>query len=68
MQTKYMESAGGDTDERLTRAESAFKKALAINPDLPIAHKLYAQLEADLGRAHDAMVRLVSRACTAMPS
>ena len=67
VQTKYIESAGGDTDECLTRAESAFKKALAINPDLPIAHKLYAQLEADLGRAHDAMVRLVSRARTADP-
>ena len=65
VQTKYVESAGGDTDECLTRAESAFKKALAINPDLPIAHKLYAQLEADLGRAHDAMVRLVSRVRTA---
>ena len=67
VQTKYVESAGGDTDECLTRAESAFKKALAINPDLPIAHKLYAQLEADLGCAHDAMVRLVSRARTADP-
>ena len=67
VQTKYVESAGGDTDECLTRAESAFKKALAINPDLPIAHKLYAQLEAALGRAHDAMVRLVSRARTADP-
>ena len=67
VQTKYIESAGGDTDECLTRAESAFKKALAINPDLPIAHKLYAQLEAALGRAHDAMVRLVSRARTADP-
>jgi len=67
VQTKYVESAGGDTDECLTRAESAFKKALAINPDLPIAHKLYAQLEADLGRAHDVMVRLVSRARTADP-
>jgi len=67
VQTKYVESAGGDTDECLTRAESAFKKALAINPDLPIAHKLYAQLEADLGRAHDAMVRLVSRVRTADP-
>jgi len=67
VQTKYIESAGGDADECLTRAESAFKKALAINPDLPIAHKLYAQLEADLGRAHDAMVRLVSRARTADP-
>jgi len=67
VETKYIEAGDGRTDACLTRAEAAFKKALAINPDLPIAHKLYAQLEADLGRAHDAMVRLVSRARTADP-
>jgi DNA-binding winged helix-turn-helix (wHTH) protein len=64
LQTKYIES--GDASQRATdgiaRAESAFKKALELNPDLPIAHKLYAQLEADLGRARDAMVRLAGRA------
>ncbi len=67
VQTKYVESAGGAHDGCLTRAESAFRKALELNPDLPIAHKLYAQLEADIGRAHDAMVRLISRARTADP-
>ncbi|HXH24519.1 MAG TPA: winged helix-turn-helix domain-containing protein [Vicinamibacterales bacterium] len=59
---KYLESGGADSFER---AEAAFKTALAINPDLPLAHKLYAQLEVDLGRALDAMVRLLERARSA---
>src|SRR5262249_28281990 len=50
------------TQESLGEAESAFRRALALNPELTLAHKLYAQLEVDLGRAHDAMVRLVERA------
>lgn len=53
--------------EGLVQAEAAFRRALELNPDLPIAHKLFAQLEVDLGRAHDAMVRLVERAHTADP-
>jgi DNA-binding winged helix-turn-helix (wHTH) protein/tetratricopeptide (TPR) repeat protein len=48
--------------EGLGRAEEAFTRALAINPDLALAHKLLAQLEVDLGRAQDAMVRLLERA------
>lgn len=53
--------------ESADQAEGAFKRALALNPDLPIAHKLFAQLEVDLGRAQDAMVRLIERAHTADP-
>jgi predicted Zn-dependent protease len=34
---------------------------LALNPDLGVAHSYYAQLEVDLGRAQDAMVRLIGR-------
>jgi TolB-like protein len=48
--------------EGLERAETAFRQALARNPDLAIAHKSYAQLEVDLGRASDAMARLIPRA------
>ena len=51
-----------EDDENLRLAEGAFKRALAINPDLTIAHNLYAHLEVDLGRARDAMLRLVERA------
>jgi DNA-binding winged helix-turn-helix (wHTH) protein/tetratricopeptide (TPR) repeat protein len=48
--------------EGLVQAEAAFRQALDLNPDLAIAHKSYAQLEVDLGRANDAMARLVPRA------
>jgi tetratricopeptide (TPR) repeat protein len=53
--------------EGLERAEAAFRQALALNPDLAIAHKSYAQLEVDLGRAADAIARLVPRAQQADP-
>jgi DNA-binding winged helix-turn-helix (wHTH) protein len=55
------------TQDGLVLAEAAFRRALALNPDLTIAHKLFAQLEVDLGRAHDAMIRLIERAHTADP-
>ena len=61
---KYLETG---KPEELDRAETAFRRALELNPDLTIAHKLYAQFEVDLGRAHDAMVRLVSRARSVDP-
>ena len=61
---KYLDSG---VPESLDRAEAAFKKALEINPELPLAHKLYAQLEVDRGRALDAMGRLLGRARSADP-
>ena len=45
-----------------SRAERAFERALALNPDLAMAHHLYAHFEAEIGRAGDAMVRLLTRA------
>ena len=51
----------------LDQAEAAFRRALELNPDLPLAHKLYAQLEVDRGLARDAMARLIERAQTADP-
>ncbi len=56
---KYLPS---ETREGLKKAEFAFRKALDLNPDLAIAHKAYAQLEVDLGRAADAVERLIPRA------
>ena len=44
--------------ERL-KAERAFERALALNPDLSMAHHFYAHLEVEMGRAVDAMVRLL---------
>jgi hypothetical protein len=48
--------------EGLAQAEAALRQALDLNSDLSIAHKAYAQLEVDLGRAADAMTRLLPRA------
>jgi len=59
---KYLESGAADNFER---AETAFTRALELNPDLAIAHKLYAQLDVDRGRAQKAMERLLGRARTA---
>lgn len=57
------ESTGREANSaNLRLAEAAFERALAINPDLPVAHNLYAALEVELGRAQDAMVRLLARA------
>jgi DNA-binding winged helix-turn-helix (wHTH) protein/tetratricopeptide (TPR) repeat protein len=55
------------TAETLALAENAFHRALELNPDLELAHKMFAQLEVDQGRARDAMVRLTERAHTSDP-
>jgi serine/threonine-protein kinase len=44
------------------KAEAAFRRALELSPDLSLAHHLYAYLELDLGRAQEAMLRLLERA------
>lgn len=56
--SKYLSTPGKDGTHK---AEAAFRRALELNPDLAIAHKFYAQLEVDLGRAGDAIKRLVPR-------
>jgi DNA-binding winged helix-turn-helix (wHTH) protein/tetratricopeptide (TPR) repeat protein len=56
---KYLPSGAR---EGLDRAEAAFRQALDLNPDLALAHKSYAQLEVDRGRAADAMARLLPNA------
>jgi TolB-like protein/predicted Ser/Thr protein kinase len=53
---------GGGTDDDLARAASALQRALELNPDLPLAHNLTAQLDIDRGRAREAMVRLIVQA------
>jgi eukaryotic-like serine/threonine-protein kinase len=44
------------------RAEDAFRRALALNPRLSLAHKFYANLEADIGQASGALRRLLGEA------
>jgi DNA-binding winged helix-turn-helix (wHTH) protein/tetratricopeptide (TPR) repeat protein len=61
---KYSEAG---TRESLEQAEMAFRRALELNPDLQMAHKLLAQLDIDRGRAQDAMTRLLARGPSADP-
>jgi tetratricopeptide (TPR) repeat protein len=55
---KYVDGA---PDSEL-RAEEALRRALALNPRLSVAHKFYAHLEADIGHAQRALVRLLGEA------
>ena len=43
------------------RAEEAFQRAFALNPDLPLAHNLYTYMEVETGRALNAVQRLLGR-------
>jgi len=54
--------------ENFVLAESAFQLALELNGDLPLAHSQYAFLEAELGRAKDAVTRLLRCAQTGSAS
>ena len=55
---KYID--GTSDTERM--AEEAFRRALELNPRLSVAHKYYANLEADMGHATRAVVRLLGEA------
>ncbi|HZM27352.1 MAG TPA: protein kinase [Gemmatimonadales bacterium] len=49
--------------EESPQAEQAFRKALELNPDLPLTHNLYTNFEIEeQGRAREAMVRLLRQA------
>ena len=51
--------------EAIALAEEAFRRALEINPDLPIAHNFYTYFEIEeQARAPEAMVRLLQRVAT----
>jgi serine/threonine protein kinase/tetratricopeptide (TPR) repeat protein len=50
----------GSSDEG--RAKTALDRALALSPRLSVAHKYYAQLEADMGQSTNALVRLLGQA------
>ena len=52
----------GEPAANLARAEEAFARALALNPELAVAHKYTAHLEAERGRVGDALARLLQRA------
>ena len=59
---RLVEKFGEASEENFQLADAAYRRAFALNPDLPVAHNHYTSIECDLGRAPDAMVRLLGRA------
>jgi serine/threonine-protein kinase len=57
---KYYE----DREANDRRAEEAFRRALDLSPDLPLAHRYLTHFESEHGRAADAIVRLLRHAHT----
>jgi TolB-like protein len=55
---KYIEG----TPDSETYAQEALNRALALNPRLSVAHKFYANLEADIGQTQHALMRLLGEA------
>ena len=51
-----------EVPEANTLAEEAYRRALVINPRLSIAHKYYANLEADTGHGRRGLERLMGEA------
>jgi eukaryotic-like serine/threonine-protein kinase len=54
----------GDLDEHFRLADRAFRRAFALNPESALAHNFYTYLQSDLGRAKNALERLLKRART----
>jgi TolB-like protein/tRNA A-37 threonylcarbamoyl transferase component Bud32 len=54
---------GEHVEDHRQKAEHAFQRALELNPDLSVAHNLFTYFEVEsLGRAKEAMARLLERA------
>lgn len=47
--------------EKLGDADSALRRALELNPDLPLAHNLFTQVQVEEGEALEALKRLLKR-------
>jgi TolB-like protein/tetratricopeptide (TPR) repeat protein len=58
---RYQGKYGERAESTLSLAESLLQRALEINPELGAAHGFLAQLDADRGRAEQAMLRLLGR-------
>jgi tetratricopeptide (TPR) repeat protein len=60
---RVLGKAGGEgAEDYLKRAESCLQRALTLNPQLASVTRAYAQLESDIGRSKDGLVRLLTAA------
>jgi DNA-binding winged helix-turn-helix (wHTH) protein/tetratricopeptide (TPR) repeat protein len=58
---RFLEKFGGEIANR-GAALHAIEKAFSLNPDLAIAHNVYTPIQADMGQAESAIIRLLHRA------
>ncbi len=58
---RFLEKFKVDPSVNLEIAQQAFQRALALDPNLACAHHFYTQIQADMGEAREAIVRLASR-------
>jgi DNA-binding winged helix-turn-helix (wHTH) protein len=58
---RVIEKFSGQSSVNLELAQAALRRSLTLDPDLACAHYFYTLLQADLGQAQDAVVRLVHR-------
>jgi len=56
---RFLDKFGVRLTGNAISAEDAFRRALRLNPQLAIAHSAYTPLQADLGHAEEAVVRLL---------
>ena len=58
---RFLEKFGVDPNVNAELAHAAFRRALAIDPGNAAAHQFFTTLQADMGEARDAMIRLATR-------
>jgi eukaryotic-like serine/threonine-protein kinase len=61
---RFLDKFGSETGRNGRSALSAIERAFALNPDLSIAHSVYTSIQADMGHAESAMIRLLRRAAS----
>jgi DNA-binding winged helix-turn-helix (wHTH) protein/tetratricopeptide (TPR) repeat protein len=57
----FLEKFGSEKPLDKQAAQKAMERAFALDPNLILLHHLYTPIQADLGRAEDAMVRLLGQ-------
>src|SRR5687767_3474154 len=58
---RFLEKFGVDPTVNADLAHAAFRRALAIDPSNAAAHHFFTNLQADMGEAREAMIRLSAR-------
>ena len=56
---RFVQKFGPDPNPDYEPAQEAVERAFALNPDLILAHNVYTPIQADMGHAERAMVRLL---------